>query len=97
MEKNPNFVAKIVGNTWDKDGEPIMIETADQCRGVIQFTIDDDAVHSRMYGDVTVGDLGSVLHMLKQTFDADGYATAEKVAEAIAAIEAESHETRAEA
>lgn len=97
MEKNPNFVAKIVGNTWDKDGEPIMIETADQCRGVIQFTIDDDSVLSRTYGDVTVGDLGSVLHAIKQMFDADELAIAEKVAEAIAAIEAESHETRAEA
>lgn len=97
MEKRPNLLVKIDGCTWDKDGEPVMIETADQCRGVIQFTIDDDSVLSRMYGDVTVGDLGSVLHMLKQAFDADGYATAEKVAEAIAAFEAEKHETRAEA
>lgn len=97
MEKKPNFVAKIVGNTWDKDGEPIMIETADQCRGVIQFTIDDDSVNSRTYGDVTVGDLGSVLHAIKQMFDAAELAIAEKVAEAIAAHEAESHETRAEA
>lgn len=83
MEKRPNLLVKIDGCTWDKDGEPVMIETADQCRGVIQFTIDDDAVHSRMYGDVTVGDLGSVMHMLRQIFGDDGMETAGVVAEAI--------------
>jgi len=97
MEKRPNLLVKIDGCTWDKDGEPVMIETADQCRGVIQFTIDDDSVNSRTYGDVTVGDLGSVLHAIKQMFDAAELAIAEKVAEAIAAHEAESHDARAEA
>lgn len=97
MEKKPNLLVKIDGCTWDKDGEPIMIETADQCRGVIQFTIDDDAVHSRMYGDVTVGDLASVLHMLRNIFDDEGYAMAEKVAEAIGEYEADKNDGGAEA
>ena len=81
MEKKPNLLTKISGNTWDKDDEPVMIDTEDQCRGVIQFTIDDDRVQSRMYGDVTLGDLATVLHMLQQTFGEEDIATARKVAD----------------
>ena len=81
--KRTTLLAKISGCTWDKDDEPVMIDTEDQCRGIIQFTIDDDAVHSRMYGDVTVGDLGSVMHMLRQIFGSEGMEMANAVADGI--------------
>lgn len=84
--KKPNLLAEIRGITYTEAGEMVEIDTADQCRGIIQFTIDDDAVHSRMYGDVTVADLGSVLHMLRQIFTDGDYALAERVAAEIKAL-----------
>lgn len=85
-EKRPNLLAKIVGNTWDKDGEPVFIETEDQCRGLILFVMDEDSVHSRMYGDVCVADIGSVIYMLKESFGDKGYELAAKVADEITAL-----------
>ena len=82
-EKRANLLAKIVGNTWDAKGEAEFIEVEDQCRGVILFTINDDAVNSRMLGDVTVGDLGSVIYLLEQSFGETDLKLAETVAEEI--------------
>ena len=80
MEKKPTLLVKIDGCTWDKDGEPVMIETEDQCRGVIQFTIDDESVHARTFGDVDIGDLGSMLYLIRQMFDDASMEAAEKAA-----------------
>ncbi len=79
-DKRPNYLVKITGNDWDNDGEPVCVDTEDECRGVLAFIVDDDSMLARMYGKCSVVDLVSVIYLLKAEFGTEAYDTAERAA-----------------
>lgn len=81
MEKRPNYLVKIVGNDFDKDGMSITIDVEDQCRGCMVFACDGENVQSRMYGESTLADLASIIYMMKKELGRDEFDIAAEVAD----------------
>ena len=86
-QKRPTYYVRITGNDWDKDGMPIAIDTEDQCRGVMAFAADGENITGRIYGEINMINLTSVIYMLKNEFGGEAYKIAEETADAIIAGE----------
>lgn len=82
-QKRPTYYVRITGNDWDNDGMPIAIDTEDQCRGVMAFAIAGETINGRIYGEYKLGDLASVIYMLKNHFSAEAFEMAARAADAV--------------
>ena len=94
MEHRPTLLVKITGNDWDAKGEPIFIDTEDQCRGVAAFIMDEGNTHGRLYGEFDAVGLASIVYMLKREFGEEAYKLAEHAANLL--IEGETNAAEAD-
>lgn len=85
-ELRPELLVRIEGETWGGEDreELVHVETADQCRGAIVLTTDDETINARVLGDIGLEGLCAAFYVLRDAFGEEDVNVAMRAAEMMA-------------